>query len=196
MQTIPMSSYQKSLSFRLLSTRLREAWMSYSQMLQPKCSWKTLQLGSTASESGDHRRHMQFRGRWTAVRKGTDLHLPGSRHCSHNLQCFGGSMPTTAGSGPPGPWILYRILHTGGWIQSTERRNSTSGSNYHKQDANPQWEACKLTEQPYTQHAGGPKGTFENVHRLPLLKNMEAIWPISTLSVISKILAELRLSAS
>lgn len=51
-------------------------------------------------------------------------------------------------------------------------------------------------EQPYTQRAGGPKETFENVHHLPLLKNMEAIWPISTLSVISKILAEPRLSAS
>lgn len=42
------------------------------------------------------------------------------------------------------------------------------------QDANPQREVYKLTEQPYTQRAGGPKGTLENVH-LPLLKNMEAI---------------------
>lgn len=103
MQTIPRSSYQKSLSFRLLFTGLREAWMSYSQMLQPRWSWKTLQLGSTASDSGGHRGQMHFRGRWSAVRKGTDLHLPVSRNWSHNLQCFAGSMPITAGSGPPGP---------------------------------------------------------------------------------------------
>lgn len=71
------------------------------------------------------------------------------------------------------------------WVESSQT-----------QDANAHREACKLKEKPYTQHAGGPEGTFESANHLPLLKNMEAIWPISTLSVISKILGEPRLSAS
>lgn len=29
------------------------------------------------------------------------------------------------------------------------------------QDANPHWKACKLMERPYTQRAGGPKGTWK-----------------------------------
>lgn len=123
-QTIPRS-YQKSLSFRLLFTRLREARMSYSQMLQPKCNWKTLLLGSTDSDSGDQRGQMQFRGTWSAVRKGTDLQLPVSRNRSHNPQCFAGSLPITAHK------YFIETPHIR-WRQSTERRNSTFGWNYHK----------------------------------------------------------------